>query len=123
MNIRSLLLLVAILTLASSLRLTHEANNYDTCLYLPLGHIYKTDDFNYTITTAWTPEQVPLLKNGSLNTSDFIKVQGWVPYSKPYAFFEHVGRHGEEIIRKLVPTKSVLKGSDAPQFYLSDSDL
>ena len=53
----------------------------DTCFYFPLGNIPSINCFNYTIIQAWTPEQAAQLRSGALNTSDFIDVQGWVPYS------------------------------------------
>ena len=36
---------------------THDAYT-DTCFYLPVGSLYTKKSFNYTITQAWTADQV-----------------------------------------------------------------
>ncbi len=118
-----ILILASFIFTATSLHLSEHLSNYDTCFFVSLGHINTLSSFNYTITKAWTAEQTPLLKNGSLNTSDFIHVSGWAPYSSPVKFFSDVAKKGQKIVRKLTFVKDVLHGADAPQFYLSDADL
>lgn len=124
MNIKILLLIfIAVFVQTSTLSLSTHDGNYDTCFYLPIGDITKLEQFNYTITSAWTPEQAAQLKSGALNTSDFIHVQGWLPYSHPNKFFEEVSKGAKRDLRKLTKVKDVLQGSDAPQYGLSNSDL
>jgi hypothetical protein len=119
-----LLLLVCFFLQASSLNLNRHDSNFDTCLYLPLGHLNQESSFKYNITQAWTADQAAHLKSGALNTSNFIHVSGWIPYSRPNTFFAEAGKKGVKIINhKLTPLKNVTKGSDAPEFYLSDADL
>lgn len=68
--------------------------NSDSCFFLALGHINTLPTFNYTISKTWTAEEAFLLKNGSLNASDFIHVSGWEPYVAPIAFFSKVAKKG-----------------------------
>jgi hypothetical protein len=81
-----LALLVLFIQVDSISLTTHDAFT-DTCFYLPVGNLYTTKRFNYTITQAWTAEQAAQLKSGALNTSDFINVEGWHPYRRPNKMF------------------------------------
>jgi hypothetical protein len=86
-------------------------NSYtDACFYFPIGNIPVDRNFNYTITQAWTPEQAAQLRSGALNTSDFIDVKGWIPYSdqNQNKFFSKIAKDGEEIQSKLTFVKNVL---------------
>lgn len=120
-----LVVIFAILCLLqiNSLSLTHE--QLPPCLWRPLGDIDSNPKFTYTITKQWTAEEAAQLKSGALNTSDFIDVKGWTPYNpkKPFEFFTKIGREGLRHYKTWTPIKKVLKGSDAPEYYLSDADL
>ena len=52
-----LLLLACFFLQASQLSLATHDGNYDTCFYSSIGNIFKNDNFNYTITQAWSAEQ------------------------------------------------------------------
>lgn len=125
MDLKLLLLLLACFFLqASQLSLARHDGNYDTCFYSSIGNIYKERNFNYTITQAWTADQVGQLKSGALNTSDFIHVNGWEAYSKRSKFFSQAGSKGKFVERKLKPVKNVTDISDAPQFgFATNADL
>lgn len=119
-----LLLLACFFLQATQLSLARHDGNYDTCFYSSIGNIFKDNDFNYTITQAWTAEQAGQLKSGALNTSDFIHVNGWEAYSTPSKFFTQAGSKGKHIERKLKPIKNVTDISDAPQFgFATNADL
>ena len=124
MSMKLILLAVACLLLqVSSLSLTHDSS-IGVCFYEPLGHIETNRRFKYTITKAWTAEEGAQIKSGALNSSDFIHVEGWKPYSEPYTFFERIGEQvSERFSYQYTPLKDVLHGSDAPEFYLDDASL
>lgn len=118
-----LLILLVCLHQSSILAIDSVQSNFDTCFWLPLQNLKNDPCYNFTITQAWTADQVPLLRNGSLNTSDFIHVKGWTPYRLPYFFFALIGKNSGDFKRLLTAVKNVKHGSDAPEFGLSDADL
>lgn len=81
MNVKTYILTFFILFIeVESISLTTHDAYTDACFYLPVGSLYTTKSFNYTIIQAWTAEQAIQLKSGALNISDFIHVEGWHPY-------------------------------------------
>jgi hypothetical protein len=95
MMIEKTLLLILFITTINCLSLTHD-QALANCFYRPLGDIASTSEFTYTITNQWTDSQIPDLKSGKLNTSDFIHVNGWTPYDpqSPFIFFTKMGKKG-----------------------------
>jgi hypothetical protein len=128
MNQNLLLLVIAILfSQVSTIHLQTHERYTDGCFYLPMGEIKTNPSFTYTVTKAWTKDEVSRIKSGALNIADYLTINGWTAYDKPNAFLQAAAKLGPSILLQknnyVKFLQHILTGDQARQYKLSTADL